>query len=460
MILVEGILIFADKRLREQMDVKIYVDTDADLRLLRRLQRDIEERGRTLESVMNQYLSTVRPMHLEFVEPSKRYADVIIPEGGFNEVAIEMVASRLRALIGEERLRPMREPVRKTMTQPAPAGAGGDQPPEASATRCRDRLRLLGQEPGPQLQAARQPGPGGRCDGGRPADRGRACARHSRGRGTAGRPWLRCRRASSSARPAETHFELVRAALHAGKDVFVEKPLALRAEEGAELVRLAETNGRILMVGHVLEYHPAIVRLRELVRAGELGKVQYIYSNRLSLGKVRREENILWSFAPHDVAIILRLMGSMPLQVVATGGAYVQPNIADVTVTNLLFDNGVRAHIHVSWLHPFKEQRLVVIGSRKMASFDDVAKQLVLYDQRVEVEKGQPVPIKGEGEQVEFAKDEPLRLECQAFLRRDRHPHAAADRRPERTARAAGARRGTALADAQWRTGDADASRI
>ncbi len=216
--------------------------------------------------------------------------------------------------------------------------------------------------------------------------------------------------------PAETHFELVREALLAGKDVFVEKPLALRAEEGAELVRLAEAGGRILMVGHVLEYHPAIVRLSELVRAGELGKVQYIYSNRLSLGKVRREENILWSFAPHDVAIILRLMGSMPLQVVATGGAYVQPNIADVTVTNLLFDNGVRAHIHVSWLHPFKEQRLVVIGSRKMASFDDVAKQLVLYDQRVEVEKGQPVPIKGDGEQVAFAKDEPLRLECKAFL--------------------------------------------
>ncbi len=216
--------------------------------------------------------------------------------------------------------------------------------------------------------------------------------------------------------PAETHSELVREALAAGKDVFVEKPLALRAEEGAELVELAQNRGCILMVGHVLEYHPAIVRLNELVRTGELGKVQYIYSNRLSLGKVRREENILWSFAPHDVAIILRLMGSMPLQVAATGGAYVQPNIADVTVTNLLFDNGVRAHIHVSWLHPFKEQRLVVIGSRKMASFDDVAKQLVLYDQRVEVEKGQPVPIKGDGEQVEFARDEPLRLECQAFL--------------------------------------------
>ena len=127
-------------------------------------------------------------------------------------------------------------------------------------------------------------------------------------------------------------------------------------------------------------------------------------------------------------------MGSMPLQVVATGGAYVQPNIADVTVTNLLFDNGVRAHIHVSWLHPFKEQRLVVIGSRKMASFDDVAKQLVLYDQRVEVEKGQPIPVKGSGEDVPFPADEPLRLECQAYL------EAISTRRPPKTDGASGLR--------------------
>jgi predicted dehydrogenase len=218
------------------------------------------------------------------------------------------------------------------------------------------------------------------------------------------------------ATPAETHFDLVSQALRAGKDVFVEKPLALTYEQGGHLVALAREQERILMVGHVLEYHPAILRLRELIRAGELGKIHYIYSNRLSLGKVRREENILWSCAPHDVAGILRLMGGMPFQVSALGGAYIQPNIADVTVTHLLFDNGVRAHIHVSWLHPFKEQRLVVIGSRKMASFDDVAKRLVLYDQRVDIEQGQPVPVKGAGEEVPFADDEPLRQECQAFL--------------------------------------------
>lgn len=226
------------------------------------------------------------------------------------------------------------------------------------------------------------------------------------------------------ATPAETHFELAKQALLAGKDVFVEKPLALRAEHGAELVQLAEKYRRILMVGHVLEYHPGILTLRRLVEQGELGKVRYIYSNRLSLGKVRREENILWSFAPHDIAIILRLLGSMPFEVMACGGSYVQPNIADVTVTHLLFDNGVRAHIHVSWLHPFKEQRLVVIGSRKMASFDDVNKQLVVYDQRVEWQEGQPIPVRGVGVEVPYPTDEPLRLECEAFLQ------AIAARRP------------------------------
>jgi predicted dehydrogenase len=236
------------------------------------------------------------------------------------------------------------------------------------------------------------------------------------------------------ATPAETHYELVRRALEAGKDVLCEKPLALTYEQGAELVRLIECQGCILMVGHVLEYHPGIVRLLELVRGGELGKVQYIYSNRLSLGKVRREENILWSFAPHDIAIILRLMRSMPFQVIACGGSYVQPNIADVTVTNLLFDNGVRAHIYVSWLHPFKEQRLVVIGSRKMASFDDVAKRLVLYDQRVDLHEGEPTPVKGNGEEIPFSSDEPLRLECQAFL------SAVETRRPPLTDGASGLR--------------------
>lgn len=226
------------------------------------------------------------------------------------------------------------------------------------------------------------------------------------------------------ATPAETHYSLALRALEAGKDVFVEKPLSLTYEQGKHLVQVADESERILMVGHVLEYHPAIVRLLKLVSDGELGKVHYISSNRLNLGKIRREENILWSFAPHDIAITLRLMGGMPFQVAAHGGNYLQPNIADVTVTHLLFDNGVRAHIYVSWLHPFKEQRLVIVGSKKMASFDDVSKQLVLYDQRVELQDAQPIPIKGEGELISFSEDEPLTLECSAFLEAiaKRHP--------------------------------------
>jgi predicted dehydrogenase len=219
------------------------------------------------------------------------------------------------------------------------------------------------------------------------------------------------------ATPAETHFALAHSALLVGKDVFVEKPLSLTYQDGARLVRLAKERGQILMVGHVLEYHPAIVQLLQLVRRQELGKIRYIYSNRLSLGRVRREENILWSFAPHDVAVILRLMNGIPFEVSASGGSYLQANIADVTVTNFLFDNGVRAHMFVSWLHPFKEQRLVVVGAEKMASFDDVSKRLVLYDQRVETGNGPPVHVNGLGREVPFSSEEPLRLECEAFIR-------------------------------------------
>jgi predicted dehydrogenase len=218
------------------------------------------------------------------------------------------------------------------------------------------------------------------------------------------------------ATPAETHFQLAKQALEAGKDVFVEKPLALKLDHAAALLELSRARKRVLMVGHVLEYHPAIVKLRQMIDEGRLGKVSYIYSNRLNLGKIRREENILWSFAPHDIAVITRLVGDVPFEVVACGGAYVQPNIADVTVTHLLFDNGVRAHIFVSWLHPFKEQRLVVVGTKAMASFDDVSKKLFLHDQRVEVRDNLPTPIKGDGTEVAFSPEEPLKVECRAFL--------------------------------------------
>jgi UDP-2-acetamido-3-amino-2,3-dideoxy-glucuronate N-acetyltransferase len=173
------------------------------------------------------------------------------------------------------------------------------------------------------------------------------------------------------ATPAEEHSRMALAALRGGKDVFVEKPLTLDWKDGLEMVETACNLGRILMVGHLLRYHPAILKVQELVARESFGRIEYIYSNRLSMGKIRREENALWSFAPHDISVILALVGQLPIQVTATGGAYLQPNIADVTVSNLLFDRGTRSHIFVSWLHPYKEQRLVVIGSKQMVVFED-----------------------------------------------------------------------------------------
>jgi UDP-2-acetamido-3-amino-2,3-dideoxy-glucuronate N-acetyltransferase len=220
------------------------------------------------------------------------------------------------------------------------------------------------------------------------------------------------------ATPAETHFALASAALEAGKDTFVEKPLALRSPDAERLIALARAHGRVLMVGHLLRYHPAILKLKELCRAGELGRIEYVYSNRLNLGKIRREENSLWSFAPHDVSVLLHLFESMPLQVSTTGGTYLQPNIADVTVSNLLFEGGARAHIFVSWLHPFKEQKLVVVGSKKMAVFDDVApaNKLMLYDKEIALVNGSFQVKRPEGVPVAIDSGEPLCNECRHFL--------------------------------------------
>jgi predicted dehydrogenase len=220
------------------------------------------------------------------------------------------------------------------------------------------------------------------------------------------------------ATPAETHHSLALRALAAGKDVFVEKPLALTYEQGRGMREAAERGGRILMVGHLLEYHPAVLKLRELLSEGALGRVSYIYSNRLNFGKIRTEENALWSFAPHDIAVILRLVGELPILATCSGGSYVTPNLADVTVSCLQFASGVRAHIFVSWLNPFKEQKLVVVGDRRMAVFNDVAGEdkLVLYDQRVDLNNRQPVLQKGGMQVIALPAEEPLRNECQHFL--------------------------------------------
>jgi UDP-2-acetamido-3-amino-2,3-dideoxy-glucuronate N-acetyltransferase len=230
------------------------------------------------------------------------------------------------------------------------------------------------------------------------------------------------------ATPAGSHYLLAKQALLAGKDVFVEKPLALRVPEGEELVELAEKHRRILMVGHLLRYHPAVVKLKTLIDEGRLGKLYYIYSNRLNLGRFRTEENILWSFAPHDISAILYLLGEIPSAVTAHGGSYLNHGIPDVTVTTLEFRSGVKGHIFVSWLHPYKEQRLIVVGDQGMAVFDDVEpeRKLVLLNHPVEWVARLPVPRMEEAEPVPFPKEEPLRAECRHFLE-----CLAARRRPE-----------------------------
>ncbi len=220
------------------------------------------------------------------------------------------------------------------------------------------------------------------------------------------------------ATPAAMHYTQAKAAILSGKDVFVEKPLALHYNEGCDLVELAQTHGTILMVGHILEYHPAVILLKEIIQRGELGQIWYVYSNRLNLGKVRQEENILWSFAPHDISVISSLIGSEPTVVSTSGGSYLQSGIVDVTVTNLLFGGGQRAHIFVSWLHPYKEQKLVVIGDRKMAVFDDTAREgkLRIYDKGIEWRAGLPVPRQTAETTLFLEETEPLRLECEHFL--------------------------------------------
>jgi UDP-2-acetamido-3-amino-2,3-dideoxy-glucuronate N-acetyltransferase len=220
------------------------------------------------------------------------------------------------------------------------------------------------------------------------------------------------------ATPAETHGQVVREALLAGKDVMVEKPLCLSADEGRALVTLAHEKRRILMVGHLLWYHPAVLKLKELVDSGELGRIQYIYSNRLNLGKIRREENILWSFAPHDLSVVLGLLNEVPDSVVAQSGNYLHHQIADITVTLLSFPSGVKAHIFVSWLHPFKEQKLIVVGDRKMAVFDDLEKKdkLLLYPHSIDWKHQIPIANRAEAQPVEVNMEEPLQAECLHFL--------------------------------------------
>ena len=173
------------------------------------------------------------------------------------------------------------------------------------------------------------------------------------------------------ATPAATHGDLVEAALNSGKNVFVEKPLCLDLEQAHDLEKMASRVGQVLMVGHLMLYHPAFDALLAAVRRGDVGTLQYIYSTRLSLGKIRREENALWSFAPHDISMILALAERLPEEVIANGGTYLTDGVADTTLSYLTFSGNLQAHLFVSWLHPFKDHRMVVIGSESMIVFDD-----------------------------------------------------------------------------------------
>jgi len=224
------------------------------------------------------------------------------------------------------------------------------------------------------------------------------------------------------ATPVATHADLAVKVLGAGKHCFVEKPMAQSVQDAEHVIAAAQESGRLLMVGHLLEYHPGIRKLRELSDSGELGEIYYIYGNRLNLGKLRADENALWSLGAHDVSVVLYLAGDEePSEVVAHGASYVREGVEDVVFCYLRFPSGLSAHLHLSWLDPHKERRFTIVGSRRMATFDDMEleRKLTIYD------KGFDESAHGYGEYITRSGDvfsprvsnvEPLRVECEHFL--------------------------------------------
>jgi len=223
------------------------------------------------------------------------------------------------------------------------------------------------------------------------------------------------------ATPVSTHAELARRVLEAGKNCFVEKPLGQSVEEAERVVESAREAGRVLMVGHLLEYHPGVERMSELIEAGELGDVRYIYSNRLNLGQLRRDENALWSLGAHDVSVILRLAAEEPYECRAVGESYVNEGVEDVVFCYLRFPSGLAAHMHLSWLDPHKERRFTVVGSKRMATFDDmeVERKLSVYDKGFDEDYssyGEYIARSGDIFSPHVPNEEPLRIECRHFL--------------------------------------------
>jgi predicted dehydrogenase len=223
--------------------------------------------------------------------------------------------------------------------------------------------------------------------------------------------------------PAVTHYALAKEALLAGKDVLIEKPFTLNIGHAEELVELAEDKHRVLMVGHLLEYHPVVRKLRSMIQNKELGDVYYIYTQRVNLGRIRGDENALWSFAPHDLSIILYMLGMDPTDVSVRGQSFIQKGIEDVVFLSLFFENRIMAHIHLSWLDPHKVRKVTIVGTEKMAVFDDIeaSEKLKIYNNHAEVPT---IRNYGDSIQVRFGDiliprvdmSEPLKLECQHFL--------------------------------------------
>ncbi len=217
--------------------------------------------------------------------------------------------------------------------------------------------------------------------------------------------------------PAETHHAIAKKIILAGKHILIEKPMAMSIKEAEELVDLSNSKNINAMVGHVLLFHPAIKKIKDLIDKGRVGNLQYLYSNRLNLGKVRTEENVFWSLAPHDIAIFQFLTKSYPKSIDAVGSTFLQKGIPDLTLTHIKYENDVRGHIFVSWLHPFKEHRLVVIGSEAMISFEDSkeGKPLKLYSKKFDITSGVPEKIDGPVEFIHYEKKMPLEAELEYF---------------------------------------------
>lgn len=220
------------------------------------------------------------------------------------------------------------------------------------------------------------------------------------------------------AAPAPFHYEIAKTLLGKGQHVLVEKPMTLSAETSKELVDIAEKNNAQLMVGHVLLFHPAIRKIKELIESGKIGKLHYIYSNRLNLGTVRTEENVFWSLAPHDVSIFDYFVGKPALSIEASGQKFLQPNVYDSTLAQLTYPDNVHGHIFASWFHPFKEHRLVVIGSKGMLSFEDssVEKNIVFHNKQIDFENGIPVKVEHPDEIIPYEKKMALSEELAYFV--------------------------------------------